>query len=448
MFSENSLKCKYITQCSGCQIAHMDKSKQIDYKKNHFTDLWKKVFNEKPLIEFIRPVESHFRDRIDVTISNSSYHINDEEFSDLGSNPSTETFKSSIQNNQLRSEDKAIGEKSKNQKIGFYQKDSKDILDIEECPLSSPELAAVYKQVREITFPIKKGSLRLRVSPDNKSGLWIDFANEDIKYLLDEKTVLTKLSKIFDVIEIGQKRKKLSFINEQFKLTEPEQNIWFETYNKDLKPVHLKMNVGSFSQTGFTTNKALIEKLLVTLKTINHDQQIDLLNINTQDKHIKNDLDGTKKSNHKWLELCSGSGNLTIPLISSVGKVIATELDENAITSLKSTIESLGLVDSLQVERINIHKPSERLKVLLSGVTGVLADPPRSGLQGFLDIISQFNKKDLPKNFIYISCFADTLVDDLKTLKNIGYSVSKIVGIDQFPHSTHCEWLIHLTKTL
>lgn len=396
--SEN-LNCEYITQCSGCQIATLSKSSQIEFKKNHFSDLWRKTFAQTPEIEFFRPTESQFRDRIDLTIQRD--------------NLSQSTEESFIED----------------QKIGFYKKDSRDILDIESCPLLSEASQKLYKDIRKINFPIHKGSLRLRTSPSGLRGVWIDFSNEDIKKILDEKITLDQISKICDVIEVGQKRKKLSIVNGQYKLTESEPHSWFETYDKNMNPVGLQMNVGSFSQTGFSTNKVLINKVIEQLKeTIPH-----LSSVNSDKQNI-------------WLELCSGSGNLTVPLISFVDKVIATELDENAVESLKSTAKSMSLSDRLHVERINIHKPSDQMKSLLANTTGILADPPRSGLQGFLEVLAECSPNSLPKNFIYVSCFAETLISDIKYLERFGYKTKKIIAVDQFPHSTHCEWVVRLQK--
>jgi 23S rRNA (uracil1939-C5)-methyltransferase len=391
------LNCEYITQCSGCQIAHLEKSQQVDFKKNNFIELWKKSFSNTPEIQFIRPLEQEFRDRADLTVQNTNYSSAPEsDYNDY-------------------------------QKIGFYKKDSRDILNVKTCPLMTKNLSLIYSKLRTINFPIKKGSLRIRVSPQNKSGLWIDFSNEDIKKLLDEKTTLEQLTKIFDIIEIGQKRKKLALINEQFKLTDPELNEWFETYDKDLNSIALQMNVGSFSQTGFATNKILISELIKTLI------------------EIKRSHSNVDHKNQKWLELCSGSGNLTMPLISIFKNVIATELDENAAEALKKTANKMNLSEHLQVEKINIHKPSQKLKDLLSNLDGILADPPRSGLQGFLEVMTDIERKKLPKNFVYVSCFAETLISDLKVLKDLGYDTQKIVGVDQFPHSTHCEWIVYLS---
>lgn len=392
---EKPLECKYITQCSGCQIAHLSKDEQIEFKKLHFKELWQQHMNCTPEVEFQRPVESHFRDRMDVTVSRDGLSQSCEDLENIDF-----------------------------QRIGFYKKDSRDILDIDVCPLNSEGLSRAYAKLRKINFPIQKGSLRIRVSPKGQAGLWLDFSNQDIKKLLDEantspkNAVLKQLLEIFEIVEIGQKRKKLSFIEGAYKLTDPEMHSWFETYDSNFNSIPLKMNVGGFSQSGFTTNKVLIENLIDTLK----------LNLNSS-------------KNSYWLELCSGSGNLTLPLIHIAENVVATELDENAVNSLQQTAQELNLSNRLRVEKINIHKPSEKIKALLQKAQGVLADPPRSGLQGFLEVISSLDKKDLPLFFVYVSCFAETLISDLKVLTELGYKPQRIIGVDQFPHSTHCEWV-------
>ena len=201
------------------------------------------------------------------------------------------------------------------------------------------------------------------------------------------------------------------------------------------------MNVGSFSQTGFKTNKILIENLIKTLSDLNNKPHLAVV----KNDPIEDSNEIGTYEDQKWVELCSGSGNLTFPLLSIFKNVIATELDENAIESLRSTADTLNLSDRLHIERINIHKPSEQLQNLLSNTDGVLADPPRSGLQGFLEVISKIKKENLPKNFIYVSCFAETLISDIKVLTELGYTPKKIIGVDQFPHSTHCEWIVRLS---
>src|SRR5690606_37004141 len=143
------LDCGYIGRCSGCQIAHLNTKEQVDLKLLNFSKLWKNAFNSEPKIDFIRKHETKFRHRADLTIENNE-----------------------------------------TQKIGFYETDTRQILDIKDCPLMSVELSEIYKKLRRISFNIKKGSVRIRVSPDKQFGLWIDFSNEDIRDLLANTSIL------------------------------------------------------------------------------------------------------------------------------------------------------------------------------------------------------------------------------------------------------------------
>ena len=65
----------------------------------------------------------------------------------------------------------------------------------------------------------------------------------------------------------------------------------------------------------------------------------------------------------------------------------------------------------------------------------VMVDPPRKGL----DNTSVNNLlKVLPKKIVYISCNPATLVRDLAKLEE-RYEIKKIVPVDMFPFTSHCE---------
>ncbi|MEZ4872123.1 MAG: hypothetical protein R2827_07730 [Bdellovibrionales bacterium] len=75
---------------------------------------------------------------------------------------------------------------------------------------------------------------------------------------------------------------------------------------------------------------------------------------------------------------------------------------------------------------------------------GLLVDPPRSGLKNFVDKIKNFSS--IPKEIIYVSCFAQSLSEDIRKFIELGYEIKKIVGVDQFAQTPHCEWIVHLIQ--
>lgn len=74
----------------------------------------------------------------------------------------------------------------------------------------------------------------------------------------------------------------------------------------------------------------------------------------------------------------------------------------------------------------------------------LVIDPPRSGIsrEGMELII-----KLKPPRITYVSCSPSTLARDLKAFLLHGYAISMIAPFDFFPHTSHLETLVYLTRT-
>lgn len=72
----------------------------------------------------------------------------------------------------------------------------------------------------------------------------------------------------------------------------------------------------------------------------------------------------------------------------------------------------------------------------------LFVDPPRAGCdRKFLSSVMRTQ----PKKIVYISCNPETLARDLATLKQ-AYKIGKIVPVDMFPGTRHCECVVELTR--
>lgn len=73
----------------------------------------------------------------------------------------------------------------------------------------------------------------------------------------------------------------------------------------------------------------------------------------------------------------------------------------------------------------------------------VFVDPPRKGCSTeFLDNLIQAE----PKKIIYISCDVATQARDIKYLQEFGYHADVCQPVDMFPHTTHIETVVLLSK--
>lgn len=298
-----------------------------------------------------------------------------------------------------------------NGKLGLYHRELREIVDLPECPMLSPPLEAFLRAYRERRPPIQKGSVRLRVAPDGARGVWLDFANVDVKTLFEERAYLRWLSDLA-FVEIGQKRKALTWRDDQPKLTDPVLAPWFETYDADMKPIPLFGAVGGFSQAGFTANRALVQAVTAAVGRTSLDA---------------------------WVELFCGNGNFALALAARGYAVEASELDPLALEGLERS--RAGHPEwNLRVERADAYLKTRTLPPLAG--KGLLVDPPRAGLRQVLDWIAAGEK---PSAIVYVSCFTEVFVDEAQRLRELGYELRALSGVDQFAHSPHTEWIALFT---
>jgi 23S rRNA (uracil1939-C5)-methyltransferase len=290
-------------------------------------------------------------------------------------------------------------------RYGLFDRFKTGIVDLQGCPQLSANLEKWFQEFRSFQFPISRGSVRLRVSPSGLRGAWLDFANIDVKTLLDDGRVLRELLASGAIVEIGQRRKRLVEREGRLRLDDPVLEPWFETYVEGV-PTPLYCTIGSFTQPGFAVNRMLIEEVM------------ELVPAN-----------GTRAA-----EFGSGIGNFTLPLAARFSEVDAYEVDTLALEGL-SRVKPNG---------VTIHSGNyqgdKALALDFSQHEFMLVDPPRSGLMKFLEPLAS------ARRLIYVSCFAESFASDSARLHSFGFRVEKATIVDQFPQSRHYEIVASFVK--
>jgi tRNA/tmRNA/rRNA uracil-C5-methylase (TrmA/RlmC/RlmD family) len=72
-----------------------------------------------------------------------------------------------------------------------------------------------------------------------------------------------------------------------------------------------------------------------------------------------------------------------------------------------------------------------------------VVDPPREGL---LPRALELLVARAPKRIVYISCYPQSLVRDLKALAKAGWKATSCTPVDMFPHTSHLETVVTLEK--
>ena len=362
------LDCRYASKCSGCPWIQFPFSEQKEKKIQTFQKLW-----------------LQYKD--DVELPALTYH--------------------SFGPGGYRSRLDFIWEEGR---LGLYEKYDpslklKKIIDLEECLQLEPELQSFLQDFRKIKWPVRKGSIRLRVSPTGKRGAWLDFSNEDIKNLLQQEKELLMLQELA-FVEIGQKHKRLIRKKEgALGLGEPEFHSWFQTWMGE-KPIPLYSTVASFTQPSHLTNKKITQTLSAWIQQI-------------QPHHV--------------LEFGSGIGNLTFPALNYPESfVTATDVEERALQGLEKSLQESGFQSRVNIQRGDFRRQTPRYDQPLDLL---LLNPARNGVGTFLKSLLPSQ----PQNLIYMSCYPESFFLDIQNLH--GYSLTQIELFDQFPQTSHVEIL-------
>lgn len=304
-------------------------------------------------------------------------------------------------------------------RLGLFEKNSRTIVDIAECSQLSPELQSFLEEFRKISWPFSKASMRLRVGPQGQKGIWLDLANVDVKVLLDEQKILQHLQEQA-FIEIGQRRKTPVWTGSEFKLRDPQLNVWFQTWMQD-QAVSLYCHVASFTQPSLKANRLISEQIQTWLKA---------------------------HSGIRVIEFGSGIGNLTFPALAASDTLTACEIDALSLEGLQKSWDSLSPALKAKSGNLKIHQGDFQKKITkdFREFDLILANPPRSGLMGFIDSLSGLSSEQRPEYFLYMSCFPESLARDLGRLKEWGYEMAELSLLDQFPQSNHYEVLTLLKR--
>ncbi|MFN7825512.1 MAG: methyltransferase [Pseudobdellovibrionaceae bacterium] len=356
----NKLECSYGIRCRNCAWIEQDAESQKKQKMDQVLALFPS-FKES---HYMVPAYDRFRSHLD-----------------------------------LRVEDGVLG----------FLGESNQVVKLESCEIATPELEKALQKLQKYVFPIKKGSLRLRQSPSGMTGVWLDFSHEDVHQLFQEKTLLQRLSENFH-IEIGQKRKPLTFQNDEPKLIKEWAFLpWTQTFHED-QAIPLLGTIAAFTQTGLPAQRVIARELQKILDQLNAE---------------------------KILEFGSGLGTLTFPLAGAHREVIAFENDLYAIKSLEATLKTQPqFAPRIRVLNGDFQRSPHLTE---NDYDTVMVNPPRSGLMNLAEALPA------GKNLLYMSCFLDSFARDYEVLKTKNYQIQDLIVIDQFPHTPHLEILATLT---
>ena len=146
--------------------------------------------------------------------------------------------------------------------------------------------------------------------------------------------------------------------------------------------------------------------------------------------------------NETVIDAYCGIGTIGIVAAKNAKQVIGVELNRDAV---RDAIANAKL-NSVKNIRFHCADAGEFMVNMAAGgekADVVFMDPPRAGSdKAFLSSVVTLS----PKKIVYISCNPETQARDIAFLTRNGYKVKKITPVDMFPHTSHVETVVLLSK--
>ncbi len=356
--------CPYHSICGGCHWLHIPYKEQAKVKEEIFKDTLKRIGKVDPsIVEPIQPspMELNYRSRVQFKVWES--------------------------------------------KIGFYKRESHELVNISECPLAHPLINQILKGLRGIWPPSPSPIARvdINISPSDEKGIVSVYLKErsgfDFAHFF--KMLNQAIPAVTGLIIHHAKDEKIF------------GSPYLFSQEGDFR---FRASEGSFSQ-------------------VNYQQ-----NLNMKDYVLS--LAGLK-GNETVLELYSGGGNFTIPLARQAGNIVGIEVSEASISDAIGNARLNDIKNAIFIKATAEKgvKEIQNSKPKTQNFGLILIDPPRDGCsKEVIEGIVSFK----PKKIIYVSCNPSTLARDLGRFRELGYQTRSSRPFDMFPQTYHIESVTEL----
>ncbi len=358
--------CQYFGYCGGCSLQHMSNEAQIQHKQSVLMEQFEHLGKVKPntTLEPLTGPEWGYRHKARLAV-------------------------------------KHVIKKEKTL-VGFREKRSPFVADIEQCEVLHPAIGkelkllqslvsslSIYDQIPQIEVAVtdKQTALVLRhLQP---------FSETDLaaltKFESDTHFKLYLQPGGYDSVNLLNKNN-----NESLSYSLPDYDLTLQFLPTD------------FTQINIEINQKMIARALQFLELSEDDEVLDLF---------------------------CGLGNFTLPIATKAKRVIGVEGDKGLIDRANKNA-AFNSIENVEFYVADLSVDEFHYPFMRESVNKILLDPARTGAK---EILAALNLKDVER-VVYVSCNPATLARDAGILVNEkGFTMTHAGVMDMFPHTAHVE---------
>lgn len=271
--------------------------------------------------------------------------------------------------------------------IGFYREGTRDIVDIESCPIMAPGINEALGRIRDIAG-----------LPD-VSELHISLGGKPVGMVIPAKGSAGPSDALITILlEAG-----LAGVTVMPKKGRPK--VYGEKrFALDLHDLRYEVSAPSFFQSNWEVNLKLAGLIKERL--------------------------GKEERRGRVLDLYSGAGNFSLPLSAIFDEITGVEENPHAVSDAKHNTAINGITNCRYLRSdAGSFRPPGDIDVLVT-------DPPRPGLtKAALKKVIDMR----PGLIVYVSCNPSTFARDLNRFVKAGYDLESVRMVDFFPQTHHIE---------
>ena len=326
--------CKYFGVCGGCSLCHLNYENTLEYKKERVKNILSKF--DIPKINVIRNENDlYYRNKIELKIVDG--------------------------------------------KLGFYEKNTHNLIEIKECKVTKKSINKSFEFVKNMKLENANVTIRANY-------------NDEVLIIIDSKEKPVILNpEDYKIVGIVLNDK---CIYGQDNFIEKINNLFFTvSYN-------------SFFQ-------------------VNNYINLELFNL------IKENIVGKTA-----LDLYSGVGTLSIVACKVVDKVYSIEVIANAVKNalINAKINKCDNINFI------LGKVEDKIGFINDKIDTIIVDPARAGLdKKTIEVINKIS----PQRIIYVSCDTQSLANNLVDLANYEIKKFYILDMFSYTYHVECVSVLH-----
>lgn len=361
--------CAHFEQCGGCSLQHLAPAAQIAFKQSQLLEDCRRIGGTEPA-EILPPLQAEVW----------GYR-----------------YKARLSVRYVEKKGRVL--------IGFREKRSSFITDIERCEILHPAIGGRIRMLEELvmSLSIRSGVPQIEVA-----------AGENKQVLVFR--VLQPLSAADNdrLTGFGREQQLAVYVQPQgpdsiYPLYDPKENESLYYYLPTPgQAVRIDFQPQDFTQVHPSINRMIVGQALRELALEPQERVLDLF---------------------------CGLGNFTLPIALQTAHAAGIEGASDMVARARENARRNG-IDNAEFHAADLFQPVSGMSWQQQPVDKVLLDPPRAGAREILPVVARL----VPRRIVYISCNPATLARDAGILvHDLGYRFVRAGVMDMFPHTAHVE---------